>query len=251
MFLRLKTHKERLCSVVIVGLGVVTSIASVIGTFSFAAPGLANSGTYSTTPLYLRSRFYDLRGAKNLDCIESLAERKIINGFPDGSFRPQFPVTRAQFAAMVSQAFPAKIQTRAPGRFVDVVPYDWAAKGIQTAYQTGFMSGYPGSRFEPDWGISRAQVLVSLTSGLNYSPRGSTVRTLNTAFRDAHRIPPYARNAIAAASQRQLVAYNSKAQLLRPNQLATRGEVATFLCQALQGSQQATVPSEPSSGQRF
>lgn len=240
MFLRLNVHKEQLRSVVVVGLGVVASIASVVATVGFATPGIANSGSYSTTPLYLRSRFYDLRGSRNLECIESLAERKIINGFPDGSFRPQFPVTRAQFAAMVSQAFPSVSPNLSPRQFVDVPRYGWAAGGIQTAYQTGFMSGYPGYRFEPDWGITRAQVLVSLASGLNYSPSGSTVRTLNAAFRDAHQIPPYARNAIAAASQRQLVAYDPKARLLRPNQLATRGEVATFLCQALQGAQQAT-----------
>lgn len=188
-------------------------------------PGLSNSSQ--------RPRFYDLRNSENQACIEALAARKIINGFPDGSFRPHFPVTRAQFAAMVSRAFPQAKRIRAARRFADVSPYDWSAEAIQTAYQTGFMSGFPGQRFQPNWGITRAQALVSLTSGLNYTPTRTALVSLDTTFRDAEAIPGYARPAIAAATEQQLLAYGKNTQLLRPNQLARRSEVAAFLCQAL------------------
>jgi len=188
-------------------------------------PGLSKSSQ--------RPRFYDLRNSKNQTCIEALADRKIINGFPDGSFRPHFPVTRAQFAAMISRAFPTARRVRAPKRFVDISPYDWSAEAVQTAYQTGFMSGFPRHRFQPNWGITRAQALVALTSGLNYTPTRTALISLNTTFRDAEAIPRYARPAIAAATEQQLLAYGNNTRLLRPNHLARRSEVAAFLCQAL------------------
>jgi len=207
-------------------------------------PVLAESqATFTSLPGLSKSlqrpRFYDLRNSKHQACIEALAARKIINGFPDGSFRPHFPVTRAQFAAMVSRAFPQARRIRAPQSFVDVSPYDWSAEAVQTAYQTGFMSGFPGQRFQPNWGITRAQVLVALSSGLNYTPTRTALVRLDTTFRDAGAIPGYARPAIAAAAEQQLLAYGSNPGLLRPNQLARRSEVAAFLCQALQDSQQA------------
>lgn len=101
--------------------------------------------------------------------IEALAARDIIRGFPDGTFRPDLPVTRAQFAAIVNQAFP-QAPVRSPIQFADVPVSHWAYNAIQQAYQIGFLQGYPNNIFSPEQNIPRAQVLVSLTNGLNFSP---------------------------------------------------------------------------------
>lgn len=218
--------------------------AALTLTLGYLQPALAKPQFSLTTVPALsqsvpKSRFYDLRNSQNRACIEVLAERKIINGFPDGSFRPHFPVTRAQFAVMVSRAFPQARPVRSRYRFADVSPYDWSANAVQAAYQGGFLSGFPNRNFQPNWGITRAQVLVALANGLNYTPSGAAVVGLRTTFRDAHTIPRYARSAIAAANERQLLASGSSSQLLRPNHLARRAEVAMFLCQALQEPQRA------------
>ncbi|HEY9846532.1 MAG TPA: S-layer homology domain-containing protein, partial [Candidatus Caenarcaniphilales bacterium] len=69
--------------------------------------------------------------------------------------------------------------------------------------------------------------------------------TLTTNFEDANAIPAYARSTIAAATQRRLVVNYPNVRFLNPNRLASRAEVASFLCQALAGPQQASlVPSQ-------
>jgi hypothetical protein len=86
--------------------------------------------------------------------IQELATRDIIKGFPDGGFRPNDPVTRAQFAAMLNKAI-NKAPIRGGMTFVDVDSNYWAASAIEKSYTTGFLSGYPGNVFEPSQNIPR------------------------------------------------------------------------------------------------
>lgn len=199
-----------------------------------------------SAPAFAQSRFYDVQqGYWAQTCIEQLAQRNIISGYPDGSFRPNSLVTRAEFSAMVGKAFPNAAQTRSAMQFSDVPTNYWAYSAIRQASQTGFLSGYPNGTFVPTQNIPRAQVLVSLASGLGYSPTGSASTTLDAAFDDASSIPDYADNAIAAATQRSLVVNYPNSRLLNPNQSATRADVAASICQALTGPGQASlIPSQ-------
>jgi hypothetical protein len=169
--------------------------------------------------------------------IQELANRGVISGFPDGSFRPNDPVTRAQFAAMVRQAF-RRSAVRDSARFVDVPANYWAADAIREAYTTGFLSGYPNNVFRPDENIPRAQVLVSLSNGLGYSTGGS-VNGILQAYADANAVPEWARPSVAAATDRQIVRF------LNPNRSATRAEVAAFIYQALVSSGNVAAINSP------
>ncbi|MGF1520529.1 MAG: S-layer homology domain-containing protein [Nodosilinea sp.] len=173
--------------------------------------------------------------------ITSLADRGVIAGFPDGSFRPDQPVTRAQYAAMVRAAF-SQSAVRGATSFVDVPPNYWAAAAIREADMMGFLSGYPGNIFQPDQNIPRAQVLVSLANGLNYtaSNQGSI-----GIFRDANAIPEYAVASLAAATERRMVVNHPDVQMLRPNQTATRADVAAFIHQALVSQNQLAAVNSP------
>lgn len=176
------------------------------------------------------------------DFIAQLAQRDIIAGFPDGTFKPDAPVTRAQFAAMLRKANREfqKGAIRNPIRFVDVASNYWAAPAIQEAYTTGFLAGYPGNVFRPEQNIPREQVLVSLANGLNYSASGSTSSVLSY-YNDASSISNFARDPIAAATEKQMVVNYPNLKSLNPVRNATRAEVAAFLYQALvsQGDAQA------------
>ncbi|MDF5718636.1 MAG: S-layer homology domain-containing protein [Rhizonema sp. NSF051] len=164
--------------------------------------------------------------------IEPLAALGVIKGFPDGTFRPDAPVTRAQFAAMIQKAF-QKNPIRNGVQFVDTPPYYWANGAIQTAYEMGFLEGYPGRIFKPEQKIPRVQVLVSLASGLNLSVNQTTPTVLNAYFQDSSQIPNYAVEQVAAALQNRIVVDYPNVQNLNPNQVATRAEVAAFIYQAL------------------
>jgi parallel beta-helix repeat protein len=97
--------------------------------------------------------FADVQGYWAQPYIEALAAKEIIAGFPDGSFKPNEPVTRAQFAAIVSKAFTPAPQREAVN-FEDVSSNFWAYQAIQTASKGGFVAGYPGGVFQPQQGNS-------------------------------------------------------------------------------------------------
>lgn len=175
--------------------------------------------------------------------IQELANRGVLSGFPDGSFRPNDPVTRAQFAAMVRQAF-RKSPTRPAVSFTDVPETYWAIGAIREAYTTGFMSGFPEGNFLPDENISRAQVLVSLSNGLGYAANGSVNNTLQV-YSDASSIQDWARPSIAAATEKQIVVNYPNVQTLNSNRPATRAEVAAQIYQALVSTGQVSAISSP------
>ncbi|TYQ24730.1 S-layer homology domain-containing protein [Pseudanabaena sp. UWO311] len=199
---------------------------------------------FSATSAFAQTTFNDVpTGYWAQTFIQELASRDIIKGFPDGGFRPNDPVTRAQFAAMLNKAV-KKSPIRGGVTFVDVASSYWAASAIQTSYTTGFMSGYPGNVFEPTQNIPRVQVLVSLANGLNYSASQAPETILQT-YADASGIPNYARNSVAAATENRLVVNYPNVQFLNPNQTATRAEVAAFIYQSLVRSGQANAIASP------
>ncbi|PHM10147.1 S-layer homology domain-containing protein [Nostoc sp. 'Peltigera malacea cyanobiont' DB3992] len=211
------------------------ALSITVGTvapFITASPSLAQTTFSDVSSNYWAAQF-----------IQQLSQRGVIAGFPDGSFRPEEPVTRAQFAAMVNKAF-QKAQQRQPISFADVPSNYWASSAIQQAYTIGFLSGYPGNRFEPNQAIPREQVLVALANGLAYSPSGNTESTLQY-FNDASNIASYARSPIAAATEKRIVVNYPNVKFLNPTATATRAQVAAFIYQALVSSNQASAINSP------
>ncbi|MDY6783361.1 MAG: family 10 glycosylhydrolase [Cyanobacteriota bacterium] len=164
--------------------------------------------------------------------IEALAARGIVSGFPDGTFKPNQTVNRAQYAAILTQAF--KLPTTRPAvKFIDIANNYWAAPVIAKAYQMGFLSGYPNLEFRPLAGITKAHMLISLVNGLNLTFADVSRIDLSKVYRDWANIPNYARQQVAIASAKALVVNYPNLNVLDPNRPATRGEVAATLYQAL------------------
>ncbi|MFB8790419.1 MAG: S-layer homology domain-containing protein [Potamolinea sp.] len=179
------------------------------------------------------SMFSDIQNHWAAKCIRQLQERSFISGYPDGSFRPDASVTRAEFAAILQKAFVNVPAIRSPITFKDVPANHWANPAISTAYRTGFISGYPDRTFRPKQLILRVQVLVALVSGLKYRPATTPTETLKKYFEDAGKIPNYALEQIAAATEGRLIVNYPKIKVLNPNENATRAEVAAFICRTL------------------
>lgn len=174
--------------------------------------------------------------------IAELVRRDIVSGFPDGTFRPNAPVTRAEYASMLQKAFQQKTQRQAIN-YKDVTPDFWATAAIQEATQTGFLQGYPGNIFRPTQQIPKVQTLVAIISGLGIQPPATPGPVLQT-YQDAAQIPSYATEEVAAATQSGLVVNYPNVKTLNPNEKATRAEVAALIYQALVASGQAErIPS--------
>ena len=142
---------------------------------------------------------------------------------------------------MVRKAF-SQTYIRSSTSFVDVSTNFWAVGAIDEAYRMGFLSGYPNNVFEPNQNIPRAQVLVSLANGLDY--QATTIASANV-YRDSGAIPSYATSSIAAATEQRLVVNYPDVQALRPNQTATRADVAAFIYQALASRNQVATVQSP------
>jgi S-layer homology domain len=165
--------------------------------------------------------------------IRVLIEKNIIVGYPDGTFRPDQPVTRAEFAALLNKSFELQ-PIRESIVFQDVPAGYWAAEVIDKAYRSGFLAGYPNKTFGPTQNIIRIESLVSLTNGSKLQPDGSADR-VSELFTDAGQVPSYGRNALLAATQKCVsvsVSYPTD-KTYDPNRVATRADVAASIHQIL------------------
>ena len=90
--------------------------------------------------------------------INAAVQRGIMKGYPDKSFRPNAPITRAEFTQMIS-TIDNKPYGVAP--FADVVGH-WAERPIGSEYQAGRIKGYPDGTFRPNAFITRAEAVVIL-----------------------------------------------------------------------------------------
>ena len=176
------------------------------------------------------------------DFISELAEKEIVKGYL-GRYRPNEPVTRGELAGMLSLAFP-KPKIRDAVDFKDVKPDEWVHSYIQDAYVRGFLELEPGNVANPNKQVSRLDVLVALARGLNYSPTGSPQKVLQV-YRDGSEIPRNLRNLVAAATERGLVVNYPNIKLLKPNQVATRAEVAALIYQGMVSTGKAIGISSP------
>ncbi|MGF1496529.1 MAG: S-layer homology domain-containing protein [Elainellaceae cyanobacterium] len=187
----------------------------------------------SARPAYGQT-YTDVEGHWAESCIQQLSQQNVTSGYPDGTFRPDAVITRAEYAALLNQAFPTVEPEREAISFTDVPDDYWGQEAIRTAYQRGFLSGYPGQTFRPDRLIERAEAFVSLASGLDYSLPAAPEPLLASAFADADAIPAYAEAPLAAALQQGILITQppeAAGRLMRPRNPATRSQMAAALCQ--------------------
>ena len=94
-----------------------------------------------------------------------MSEKKLVSGYPDGTFKPNAPITRAEFASIASR-FDSLVD-KADLKFSDVSKNHWAYKVICSAEAKGWISGYPDGTFKPEKNITRAEVVSSTNRILN------------------------------------------------------------------------------------
>ena len=126
-------------------------------------------------------------------------------------------VTRAQFAALVSASFPGLKATRSLSRFQDVPANFWAAQAIRQAQTKGFVTGFPDGTFRPNAPMTRVQAIVALVNGLGdrfIASKGQSESLL--VYSDRAQVPSYAIEAVAAATERQMVVSYPDPYTLRP-----------------------------------
>ncbi len=101
------------------------------------------------------------------DTVGYAVQKGIVSGYPDGSFKPNQAITRAEFASIASRF--AELTEEKDLNFSDLNASHWGYKAIRLATSNGWISGYPDNTFRPEQAITRAEVTSITNRMLNRS----------------------------------------------------------------------------------
>ncbi len=101
------------------------------------------------------------------DTVGYAVQKGIVSGYPDGTFKPNQAITRAEFASIASRF--AELTEEKDLTFSDLNASHWGYKAIRLAASNGWISGYPDNTFRPEQAITRAEVTSISNRMLNRS----------------------------------------------------------------------------------
>ncbi len=120
--------------------------------------------------------YSDVRAASWYNnAVSTMTNAGIVTGYPDGSFRPNAPITRAEFATIAARF--SEVVYNGGNSFTDVPENHWAARYIALAEYLGWINGYPDGSFKPDQAITRAEAMTLIN------------RVLERAVEEEHMLP--------------------------------------------------------------
>ncbi|HHY46732.1 MAG TPA: S-layer homology domain-containing protein [Firmicutes bacterium] len=166
--------------------------------------------------------FRDTQHSWASDAIEALSSEGIIGGYPDGTFKPEASISRAEFAKIVARSF--AIRPSGVPRFKDVRSDNWARGYIAAVDDKGIMSGYPDGTFRPSQGITRAEVATALVRALGLNDKLQPRQPAPPTFADVQN-SHWAFRQVEMLNKLGVVPVHFGA-LFQPGVPATRAEVA-------------------------
>lgn len=99
--------------------------------------------------------------------IEAARSMGLVDGFADGTFAPEAPVTREQLAAMVCRTLGSALGAPAgSASFKDMAPARWSWNAVAAMQQNGLLQGYADGTFRPGATVTRAETAVLLTRSM-------------------------------------------------------------------------------------
>lgn len=105
------------------------------------------------------------------NAITTLSNMGIICGYPDGTFRPDAPITRAELTKIAASFFSdPRVAATYDGRFSDVHGAEWYISYLMTALEEGLIEGYPDGSFRPNRPITRAETCTIVNRTLGRKP---------------------------------------------------------------------------------
>jgi len=158
--------------------------------------------------------------------IQSWLDEGLASGYPDGTFKPNREVSRAEFVAMVNRAFGIESEGALSG-FADVKEGQWFYDDVMAAKAEGYVGGYPDGTFKPQNSISRQEAASSLARLLNLD---QTTQVLEQ-FKDSAQIPQWSRGSVGALVENGLMG-GYPDNTFKPTRSITRAEAVATLDRA-------------------
>jgi len=136
-------------------------------------PGFSSGGGFTDVP----------SGEWYANAVNYLAGLGILTGYPEGDFRPQQTITRAEFATIAAR-FDTLADNAYGNEFPDVPSDFWAYTYIYSGYRKGWLNGYPEGDFRPQLSITRAETVKVINHMLNRSIGDAALASVTSPFAD-------------------------------------------------------------------
>ena len=185
--------------------------------------------------------------------ISELVNDNVLSGYPDGKFRPNNNVTRAEFAKIMISASGIQVAPSNKSSFEDVSTTDWYCPYIESAkdFLTGFQYG-GSAMYLPNKAAIREDIAVALVKLKGYDTSVADLGMIQTMFSDYNSISESAKRYVAVAVERGLVS-GYEDGTFRGQRSITRAEAATLIWRANQygldnkilGSEISETPATP------
>ena len=185
-------------------------------------------GTDFNTDPQQAPAFYDITSVPWAhDSIIALAKRGVISGYGDGSFKPDNNITREEVVKIIVESF-SLLDKEATCDFNDVLPFEWYAGYVASAYNRGVVSGLGNGSFGVGMPVSRQDMAVMVCNVLSmFGKEYPTVRSYN-AFSDNAAVAGYAKDAVEKLYCLGVI-NGSDGNRFNPNNNLTRAEMAKIM----------------------
>lgn len=132
---------------------------------------LALSLVLGTIPMAFAASYPDVAGESYEDAVNVLSDLGVVNGYEDGTYKPEKIVTRAEMAVLVVNALGLEnyVTDNAKSSFTDMTNYGWAEGYIAYAQSLGVISGYGDGTFRPGNTVSYDEAATMLVAALGYT----------------------------------------------------------------------------------
>lgn len=168
----------------------------------------------------------DIKGHWAETYINKAVKQGIVTGYPDGKFRPDAAVSRAEFVTMVNKALGNN--GSATVTFKDVPSFEWYYQGVAKAVAAAYTGGYDDGTFRPDAKISRQEAAVMIS---RIVPTYGYTASLSK-FKDGAKVASWAATAVSKVNGKGYIgAYDDG--LLHPEDSLTRAQTAKIITEMI------------------
>ncbi|WCN36581.1 S-layer homology domain-containing protein [Aneurinibacillus uraniidurans] len=161
--------------------------------------------------------------------IQEAVQKGLVSGYPDGSFRPNQPVTRIQWVSLLARALQLQGEEEVTSFHDQEEIPKWAEQSLSLVVKKGLVNGYPDGTFRPNQEITRAEMASVLARALKLEVKNRP----STTFSDNEKIPEWARGFVSALLEKGLIHGRDDNQFV-PNDSTTRAEAVVLLLNMLE-----------------
>ncbi len=180
----------------------------------------------SAAPVFANT-YTDTVGHKDEKYIAEYSSHNLVDGYPDGTFKPDNTITRAETVALLS-----KLELYAVGNknvsFSDVDKASWYYKYVESAVKSGIVKGYEGNIFKPQNNITRFEAFSILSNFV----RSESYNSVQLKFSNSNSIPTWVNSAIRNLTASGVIENTS--DTINGNEYITRSEMIRMLDKVMQ-----------------